>query len=240
VKAQRKILVIDDAALFRDLVTFVLSRSGHVITATSGAEGLAAAQRERPEVVVVDLNLPEISGDTVCKEIKADASLPDTAVILVTSGAAAEDHERAVRAGADDVLSKPINQRSLVLSVNRFLRVPVARALPRATLDAPIEIRWGSQTLRGVGRDLSRAGLFVETDCTIPDGTAVQLEFRLPETPVVLRPTAEVIHSRRGPGSGPCGLALRFLALDRASAERVEQYVHERSVRQEPSQIPVG
>jgi len=240
VEAQRKILVIDDAALFRDLVTFVLSRSGRVITATSGAEGLAAAQRERPEVVVVDLNLPEISGDTLCKEIKADASLRDTAVILVTSGASAEDHERAVRAGADDVLSKPINQRSLVLSVNRFLRVPVVRALPRAALDAPVEIRWGTETLRGVGRDLSRAGMFVELDCTIPDGTEVGLEFGLPDTAFMLRPTAEVIHSRQGPSSGPHGLAFRFLAIDRASAERVEQYVHERSVQQEPSQIPVG
>ena len=236
-EAQRKILVVDDAALFRDLVAFVLARSGHVITATSGAEGLAAAQRERPEVVVVDLNLPEISGDTLCKEIKADASLRDTAVILVTSGASAEDHERAVRAGADDVLSKPINQRSLVLSVNRFLRVPVLRALPRAPLNTPVEIRWGTEMLRAVGRDLSRGGMFVETDCTIPDGTEVQLEFRLPETPAVLRPTAEVIHSRPGPERG---LALRFLALDRASAERVDHYLHERGVEQQPSQIPVG
>ena len=239
-EAQRKILVIDGAALFRDLIAFVLARSGRVITASSGAEGLAAAQRERPEVVVVDLNLPEISGDAICKEIKADASLRDTAVILVTSGASAEDHERAVRAGADDVLSKPINQRSLVLSVNRFLRVPVVRALPRAALDAPVEIRWGTETLRGVGRDLSRAGMFVELDCTIPDGTEVGLEFGLPDTAFMLRPTAEVIHSRQGPGSGPHGLAFRFLALDRASGERVEQYVHERSVQQEPSQIPVG
>jgi len=237
VEAQRKILVVDDAALFRDLVAFVLARSGHVITATSGAEGLAAAQRERPEVVVVDLNLPEISGDTLCKEIKADASLRDTAVILVTSGASAEDHERAVRAGADDVLSKPINQRSLVLSVNRFLRVPVLRALPRAPLNTPVEIRWGTEMLRAVGRDLARGGMFVETDCTIPDGTEVQLEFRLPETPDVLRPTAEVIHSRQGPERG---LALRFLALDRASAERVDNYLHERGVEQQPSQIPVG
>ncbi len=239
-EAQRKILVIDDTALFRDLIAFLLSRSGHVITATSGAQGLAVTRRERPEVVVVDLNLPEISGDALCKEIKADASLRDTAVILVTSGASAEDHERAVRAGADDVLSKPINQRSLVLSVNRFLRVPVVREFPRAPLDAPVEIRRGTETLRGVGRDLSRAGMLVETDCTIPDGTEIQLEFRLPETPVVLRPTAEVIHSRPGPSSGPCGLALRFLALDRASAERVEHFVHERGVQQEPSQIPVG
>ena len=147
-EAQRKILVIDDTALFRDLIAFLLSRSGHVITATSGAEGLAVTRRERPEVVVVDLNLPEISGDALCKEIKADASLRDTAVILVTSGASAEDHERAVRAGADDVLSKPINQRSLVLSVNRFLRVPVVREFPRAPLDAPVEIRRGTETLR--------------------------------------------------------------------------------------------
>ena len=235
-EAQRKILVVDDAALFRDLVAFVLARSGHVITATSGAEGLAAAQRERPEVVVVDLNLPEISGDTLCKEIKADASLRDTAVILVTSGASAEDHERAVRAGADDVLSKPINQRSLVLSVNRFLRVPVLRALPRAPLNTPVEIRWGTEMLRAVGRDLARGGMFVETDCTIPDGTEVQLEFQLPVAPAVLRPTAEVIHGRQGPG---CGLALRFLALDHASAERVEQILHERGVQQHPSQIPV-
>jgi hypothetical protein len=82
--------------------------------------------------------------------------------------------------------------------------------------------------------------MFVEMDCTIPDGTEVGLEFGLPDTAFVLRPTAEVIHSRQSPGSGPRGLAFRFLALDRDSAERVEQYVHERSVQQEPSQIPVG
>ncbi|MEE8508455.1 MAG: response regulator, partial [Myxococcota bacterium] len=62
-KDQRTILVIDDAAMFRDLASFVLSRSGHVVTARTGEEGLAAARRERPEVAVVDLDLPQMNGD---------------------------------------------------------------------------------------------------------------------------------------------------------------------------------
>ncbi|MDH3211686.1 MAG: response regulator transcription factor [Myxococcales bacterium] len=239
-EAQRKILVIDDAALFRDLVSFALARSGQVITATTGAEGLAAARREKPEVVVVDQDLPELSGDAVCKEIKTDAALPDTAVILVTSGASADDHERAVRAGADDILSKPINQRSLVLAVNRFLRVPVVRSLPRAPLAATVEIRCGNETLRGVGRDISRAGIFVEIDHPIPDGTEVRLEFRLPEMSAALCPTAEAIGSRGGTGAGRHGVAFRFLGLDRAGVELVEQYVHEWAVAPEPGQIPTG
>jgi CheY-like chemotaxis protein len=240
VETQRKILVIDDAALFRDLVSFVLARSGHVVTATTGEEGLAAARRDHPEVVVADLDLPGIGGDTVCKEIKADPSLLDTAVLLVTSGASAECHERAVRAGADDILSKPINQRSLVLAVNRFLRVPVVRALPRAPLDTLVEIRWGSESLRGVARDVSRAGIFVALDRPIPDGTEVVLEFRLPESQSALRSTAQVIRHRDGRGAAGSGTAFRFVAIDRDTAERVAQYVQVHAVPEDAERLPVG
>ena len=97
---KRTILVVDDASMFRELESLFLARSGRVITAPSGAEALEMARRERPEVVVTDLDMPGMSGDALCKEIRNDGELRHTPVIAVISGEFGEDRARAVRAGA--------------------------------------------------------------------------------------------------------------------------------------------
>ncbi len=79
------ILVIDDAAMFRELGALFLARSGRVITADDGDQGLEALRRERPDVVVADLLMPGMSGDALCQVVKADPDLCETPVILVTS-----------------------------------------------------------------------------------------------------------------------------------------------------------
>lgn len=239
-KDQPTILVIDDAAMFRDLASFVLSRSGRVVTASTGEEGLAAARRERPEVAVVDLDLPQMNGDAVCKEIKNDPGLADTAVILVTFRASADDHARAVRAGADDILSKPIDQRQLVISVNRFLRVPVLRSIGRTSMQVPVAIHTNGRTLQGTSRDISRSGMFVEIDQALPEGTEVDLEFQLPDTAVAVSPSADVIGSRTADSRGRRGVALRFLRVNRKTADLIMSFVRERSPTQDLDEVPIG
>lgn len=240
VKDQPTILVIDDAAMFRDLASFVLSRSGRVVTASTGEEGLAAARRERPEVAVVDLDLPQMNGDAVCKEIKNDPGLADTAVILVTFRASADDHARAVRAGADDILSKPIDQRQLVISVNRFLRVPILRSIGRTSMQVPVAIHTNGRTLQGTSRDISRSGMFVEIDQALPEGTEVDLEFQLPDTAVAVSPSADVIGSRTADSRGRRGVALRFLRVNRKTADLIMSFVQERSPTQDLDEVPIG
>ena len=240
VKDERTILIIDGAAMFRDLESFVLSRTSHIITARTGEEGLAAARRERPEVVVVDLDLPQMSGDAVCKEIKNDPELADTAVIMVTVRASADDHARAVRAGADDILSKPIDQRALALSVNRFLRFPMLRSVGRVSMQVPVAIHTNGTTLQGTTRDISRSGLFVEIDRPISEGTEVDLEFQLPDTAQAVSPSADVIGVRTTTAQGQCGIALRFLRVNRKTADLISSFVQERVPTLDSDPVPVG
>lgn len=224
-----RILVVDDLAIFRELETRFLAGAGQILTAETGAEALAVARRERPEVVVADFALPDIEGDALCKELKGDPALASTAVILVTRGLDAESRARAVRAGADDVLVKPIERLPLIEAVSRFLRVPVARSLARVPIATPVRIRRGDREYPGRVRTLSRGGVFVETECDAPPGTELDLEFRLPDTGFDVSTTARVVWLRDGDVAE--GMGLQFLRMDGATSRRIGEYVSERAPR---------
>jgi uncharacterized protein (TIGR02266 family) len=227
VEARRSILVVDDTPLFRDLGALFLARSGRVITARNAEEGLAALRRERPDVAVIDLHMPGTSGEMLCRAIKADAELSNTPVILVTRCDAPEDRALAVRAGADDVISKPISRVTLIQAVNRFLRAPQIRGLARVEVDTAVRIRLPDEDAWGTARNLSRGGIFVELEHTLTPNTEVELEFRLPDAPQLLAPTAQVVWRRSGGEGELSGLGLQFLALDGATAQMIEAFVHE-------------
>jgi uncharacterized protein (TIGR02266 family) len=227
VETRRCILVVDDTPLFRDLESLFLARSGRVITARDANEGLAALRRERPDVAVIDLHMPGTGGDALCRTIKADPELSSTPVILVTGSDAPEDHALAIRAGADDVLAKPLSRVTLIHAVNRFLRTPVLRGLARVRLETAVRIRLPDEDAWGTARNLSRGGIFVELEHAISPSTEVELEFRLPDAPTPLAPTAQVVWHRPGAPGAPMGLGLQFLALDGASAHQIEAFVYE-------------
>jgi len=228
VNTERKILIADDAAMFRELGSLFLARSGRVITANNGYEGLMLARREHPSVVVADLDMPCMAGDELCRRIKADPDLAQTPVILVTPGGAAEDRSRAVRAGADDVIAKPISRIALIQAVNRLLRGQPLRGLARVSLEAKVQIMHGQQKLWGTARNMSRGGIFVESDHAMPPATEVALEFRLPEAKHSLAPTAQVIWHRPPANGFAHGMGLQFLALDSAAAEEIDSFIYER------------
>ena len=228
-ESYRKILVIDDASMFRELGALFLARTGRVITAANGPEGLEMARRERPDIVLIDLLMPDMDGEQVCRSIKSDPELRHIPVIVLTSSDDPNDRARAIRAGADDVLSKPINRVTLIEAVNRFLRYAAVRGLPRIAIEAPVRLLVGRGEAWGVMRNLSRGGIFVEAERTMPLDTELQLYFRLPETVNPFAPTARVIWSCPRPGNGsPTGMGLRFLGMDRGSVQRLEDYVYER------------
>jgi len=238
----RKILVVDDASLFRDLESLFLERSGQVLAAASGREGLDLARAVRPDIAVVDLHMPGLDGADLCRAFKSDPELKEMPVILVTSSEDPQDHALAVRAGADDIIPKPINRVSLIHSVNRLLRGPEARGLARVPVDTRVRIRHECEDAWGIVRNLSRGGLFVTAARTVPPETEVQLEFALPETRGALHPTAKVIWRREASPNTPEGMGLRFLELDRSSAARIEEYVytHETSYLEAPPRAQAG
>jgi uncharacterized protein (TIGR02266 family) len=226
---RKKILVADDAEVFRELGANFLARLGTVMTASTGSEAIEIARREQPAVMIVDFDMPDMCGDNLCRAIKADRDLHRTPVLLVTSGQCAEDHARAVRAQADDVLTKPLNRIQLGLSVSRLLGEERHLALPRVPLEEDVRVRLvrANACSWGVMRDVSRGGVFVESLGKLPIDTEIDLDFRLPDTRRPLRPTAQVMWTGRHPKTHASGMGLRFLALDRSSTHQIDSFIHQ-------------
>jgi uncharacterized protein (TIGR02266 family) len=215
--------------MFRELESVFLARFGTVLTASCGEDALAQARREHPDVIVTDLHMPGMDGDSLCREIRADAQLRDTPVIVVISGENAHDRARAVRAGANDIVAKPISRISLVEAVSRFLRSSRAPGLGRVEMKTNVCIRGPGSEAWGRSLNLSRGGIFVAADRVIPRETEVELEFQLPESPAPLASTARVVWGRERSRHGPRGMGLQFLALDRHSTNQIESFVYERA-----------
>lgn len=224
----RTILVVDDAAMFRELGSLFLSRLGRVIPAADGEEGLFLARRHHPDVILLDLVMPGLDGTEVCRRLRADPELRSTPVVILTASPLAEDHERAIVAGADQVIAKPISRVALIDAVNRYLHSPIARGMPRVPIDAPVRILHDGGECEAVARNISRGGMCAEPDGDPPPKDDVRLEFALPESSMVLRPTARIVWRRDPDTSTPSGLGMRFMRLDGQSAGYLSRFVHER------------
>jgi uncharacterized protein (TIGR02266 family) len=167
-----------------------------------------------------------MDGDELCRRIRHDPDLRRIPVIVVTSGRSAEEHERAVRAGADDVIEKPLNRVSLLQVVHHFLRLTV-RGLERVPLETNVRLSAAGSDTLAWSRNVSRGGMFVEADTALEPDTEVDVEFAVPETSILMQPTARVVW-RRAPGDElRPGMGLQFLKLDREATQWLERYVYE-------------
>ncbi len=125
----KKILVIDDEPDLRELVRINLDQAGYrVETASSGRDALQALRRSPPDLVVLDLMLPDVSGTELCRKIRSDPALAHIPVIMLTAKAAEVDRVVGFELGADDYVTKPFSPRELVLRVAAVLRRGLADA----------------------------------------------------------------------------------------------------------------
>ena len=118
------LLVVDDNEANRSLAQNTLEDEGYrVILAAGGAEGIAAFEREQPDCVLLDVRMPEIDGFTVCERIRRLPGGPDTPVIFLTALRDIDTFDRALRAGGDDFLTKPVRPTELVVRVQTALKL---------------------------------------------------------------------------------------------------------------------
>ena len=227
VQPRHTILVVDDAPLMRELGALFLARAGRVITAANGEEAVAVARLEQPDLIVADVRMPGIDGATLCRILKQDPLLGAPRVVLLAVTGDADERERAVRAGADDVLPKPIDRVSLLDSARRLL-ADAPRGLPRIPISVPIQMRHRRDAWDGLGRNLSRGGVFVESQRIVPPPVELELTMRLPESDALVASTAQVMWTREKPRGLLSGMGLRFLALDRGAARALSEWVEER------------
>ena len=125
------VLLVEDERKLRDLVRSYLERAGFTALSTgSGAEAITLASQAAPDLIVLDLGLPDVPGETVAREVRASGSVP---IVMLTAKAAEEDRIAGLELGADDYVTKPFSPRELVLRVQAILRRGGPSATPRAT-----------------------------------------------------------------------------------------------------------
>lgn len=123
---KKKILIVEDNKLNLELMISALlsmNEAYEIITAQDGYKALELAKSEKPDLILLDMQLPLIDGYEVAKELKTEPELKDSVVIAVTSYSMKGDREKCLEAGCDRYISKPIDTRKLSLQIEEFLKI---------------------------------------------------------------------------------------------------------------------
>jgi two-component system, OmpR family, phosphate regulon response regulator PhoB len=118
-----RVLVIEDDSDLAEVLGYNLRRAGHVVwVASTGKVGLQMARQEHPDVVLLDLMLPDVPGTDICKQLKSDAATCTTSVIVVSATGEETDRVAGFELGADDYVVKPFSVRELLLRIQAVMR----------------------------------------------------------------------------------------------------------------------
>lgn len=118
---RKKILVVEDGEFNRELIVQLLEDEYELVVAEDGAEGVRRAEQENPDLILMDLGLPVLDGWEATKRIKANGALKHVPVIAVTSHAMVGEETKALEAGCDDYLPKPIDENELMRKIKKFI-----------------------------------------------------------------------------------------------------------------------
>ncbi|GIK54255.1 MAG: Regulator of RpoS [Planctomycetes bacterium] len=122
VKSAKRVLIVDDDPVFNQITSAVLASAGYSVrVAATGFEAGILLAEYRPDIVLVDLMLPDIRGDAICRRIRSTPALADMAILAISATSDKPLVDQLLRAGADDFLAKPFNHESLLTRVSYLL-----------------------------------------------------------------------------------------------------------------------
>lgn len=203
-----KILVVDDDLELLGLITYALRQAGYLtVEASDGALALTVFEREEPDLVILDVNLPRLSGLEVCRKIRSASKVP---IMMLTVRGREEDQVEALDLGADDYLTKPFSPRTLLARVRALLRRSGGTEKPAPLSAGDFLLDLERQAVSLTGREPARL---------------TKLEFRLLQ--LLLANAGHTLPSER---------LLRHVWGNRASDDRqlLKQLVHRLRLKIEP------
>jgi DNA-binding response OmpR family regulator len=150
------VLVVEDERKIREMLRGYLEREGYAVVSTdSGAEAITLARKTEPDLVLLDLRLPDVAGEEVAREIRASSMTP---IIMLTAKTAEDDRVHGLELGADDYVTKPFSPRELMLRVRSVLR----RSHAAPPVDGPSRYGGGELVIDEPRHEVAVRGLTVE------------------------------------------------------------------------------
>lgn len=228
----RTILLVDDVQFFLNQEkTFFDREEFNLLLARSGTEALEIVRQEKPDLIFMDLFMPEMDGDACCYAIKSDPQLKHIPVIMVTGGGNEADFERCWQAGCDDIVVKPINKIYFIAVTRKFLQLTF-RKIPRFEARIRIQFQQGDEAekvLTDYSVNLSTGGVFIETENILPLDAILRVEFMLPGRAQPIRCMSRVAWvnqpDNRIHQNLPGGMGLQFLNLSWDEMQAIRQFI---------------
>lgn len=222
--AKVTVLIADDLKFFLELEKSFLVRGGFdVSTAGSGAEAVTVARDQHPSLILLDLEMPGMDGAAACVEMRKDATLAETPIIIMSARGDQKTRDRCLKAGCTEFVIKPEKPDELLGIVARILAVR-KRGSARLTVVFSVTGEAGGHQLIGQAHDLSSSGLLLETKTSLDPGDTLDVEFFLPESKVQIRTKAEVVRATKA-GGGAWQVGVRFIDLDPGDQEAIQDLV---------------
>jgi two-component system, cell cycle response regulator len=226
--ARPKILLVDDTRLILELEKSFLKCSDiEVLTAGNGVEALEMIRRDPPNLVFMDMNMPEMDGITCCSTIKADPFLCEIPVIMLTTEGREGERERAAQAGCDDYLTKPIDRRAFLEKARKYTKSVDRREL-RVHCHIPALILAGNTAGSGHVVDLSDNGAFIASHQQVRRDAQLRLAFYLPgSSPALFDVSGRVAwvneEGKRVKSSLPAGFGVEIPELPEKDAAALKE-----------------
>jgi len=225
-----KILIVDDIRFFLDVQQGMLDRIDcDILTARSGLDALKVIKKEKPQLVLLDYNMPDLTGDKACEIIKGDPRFKDIPIMILSSDHQQDTKSRCLSAGADHYLTKPIDRTEFIQVVGKLLKIRGSLYYPRALLRTEVYVRYTGEIKRYRSVDISVTGIFLETDEPLPIHKTYTVHFTIPipkrDVRAEARVTKIVTAEDREKLGLFSGMALEFLNLDLEDRRYIDEYV---------------
>ncbi len=219
-----KILLADDMANFLDLeISFLRRTDCTIITAENGIEALKRAREEKPDIILLDVEMPKMTGIEACRHLKNDPTLKAIPVVMVT---ATDRYDECRKAGCDDFWKKPIKEEGFLKGVKKHVDI-AERETKRVSIGLEVSYEIEGRVINAFTKDISEQGMFIITRDTLPMGSDIDLAFTLPESRERLEVTGKVVRELKDQQDGHFvgGMGISFRALDDKTATAIRDFV---------------
>lgn len=223
---KKTLLIVDDVELF---IQLQISHLGHdrydIHTARNGLEGLEMVRSLKPDLVLMDLFMPDMNGDQICSILKDDPETSSIPIVLVSSGARGLSKNASISSKCDGLIFKPV-RRDLLLSVVENLLGTNLRCCHRVQVSIPGTATYDEMELPVTLHTLSSDGAFLEINQQIIRGDLIELTFSLPDQDKNIHVrSAAVVWCGSLNSTGPEGAGVYFLSIDAEARNQIKSFV---------------